>query len=287
MPPTLSAAAAGTVTLGGDLTVRRLGFGAMRLTGPDVWGPPRDRREAIAVLRRAVDLGVQLVDTADSYGPECNEELVAEALAPYPPGLVVATKGGWLRGGPGSWTPDGRPEHLRAACEASLRRLRIDRIDLYQLHVPDPKVPFAESVGALADLRAAGKIRHIGLSRVSLAQLDLAIEVVRVVSVQNRFNLLDRSGAEVLAVCQRRQLAFLPWRPLQGGELASGRHRAVAEIADRHGASPAQVAIAWLLARSPVMLPIPGSASRGHLQENIAGAGLRLDQEDIRRLEAT
>lgn len=287
VPPTpvpLTDASAGTLTLGGDLRVRRLGFGALQLCGPHAWGPPQDRAEAHSLLRRAIELGVQLIDTADSYGPSVNEELVAEALAPYPDGVVIATKGGWLRGGPGSWTPDGRPEHLRAACEGSLRRLRLECIDLYQLHVPDPRVPFEESVGVLAELRSEGKIRHVGLSRVSVTQLETACRIVEVVTVQNRFSLLDTTSVEVLEACERRGLGFMPWRPLAGGELAKGSHGGVEEVTRDHGATPAQVAIAWLLARSPMMLPIPGSASRRHLEENIGAAMLRLRDGDMRKL---
>lgn len=270
----------GTLALGGDLPVRRLGFGAMRLCGPGVWGEPPDPAAARRVLARAVELGVTLIDTADAYGPGVNERLIADALHPYPEGLVIATKGGLTRPRREAWTANGRPEHLRAACDASLRRLRLERIDLYQLHAPDPHVPFAESVGALADLRAAGKIRHVGLSNVGVEQLRRARRIVPIVSVQNRYNLSDRSSEDVLAECEKDGIAFLPWYPLAaGGHARDGR--ALAEVARRHGATTAQVAIAWLLARSPVMAPIPGTASLAHLEENVAAARLTLSAEDL------
>jgi aryl-alcohol dehydrogenase-like predicted oxidoreductase len=278
-------AAGGTLTLGGDLTVHRLGFGAMRITGDGIWGPPRDHDAALAVLRRAVELEVDLIDTADSYGPAVSEELIAEALHPYPRGLVVATKGGLERQGPGQWSRNGRPEHLREACEASLRRLRVDRIDLYQLHAPDEDVPYEDSVGALAELQAEGKIRHIGVSNVSVAQLEQAREIVDVVSVQNRFNLGDRSSAAVLEACERHGIGFVPWFPLAAGELAEPGG-VVDEIAERREATPGQVAIAWLLAHSPVMLPIPGTSSVAHLEQNVSAASLVLTDEDLRRLDA-
>ena len=280
----MSATGAGTFELGGDLPVRRLGFGAMRITGDGIWGPPPDRDNALAVLRRAVELDVDLIDTADSYGPAVSEELIAEALHPYPDGLVVATKGGLERPGPGQWTRNGRPEHLREACEASLRRLRVDRIDLYQLHAPDPDVPYEDSVGALAELRSEGKIRHVGVSNVSVAQLQRAREIVDVVSVQNRFNLTDRSSQEVLDACERDAIGFFPWFPLAAGELAQPGG-VVAEIAEAHVCSPGQVALAWLLARSPVMLPIPGTGSVAHLEDNVLGATLVLTDEDLNRLD--
>ena len=273
-----------TIVLGGDLEVHRLGFGAMRVTGDGVWGPPADRDTALAVLRRAVELGVDLIDTADSYGPHVSEQLIAEALHPYPDGIVIATKGGVERPAPRDWTCNGRPEHLREACEGSLRDLRVERIDLYQLHAPDPDVPFAESVGALKELQDEGKIRHVGLSNVSLEELDEARSIVDVVSVQNRFNLGDRSSADVLAVCERDGLGFLPWFPLAAGELARPGG-VVDEIAVAHDASPGQVALAWLLARSPVMLPIPGTGSIEHLEENVAAAELRLTGEERARLD--
>ena len=277
-------AASGTMTLGGDLEVHRLGFGAMRITGSGVWGPPADREAALAVVRRAVELGVDLIDTADSYGPHVSEQLIAEALHPYPDGLVIATKGGLERGGPGAWSRNGRPEHLRAACEGSLRDLRVDRIDVYQLHARDPEVPYAESVGALRELQDEGKIRHVGVSNVSVEELEEARSIVEVVSVQNRFNLADRSSADVLAVCERDGLGFLPWFPLAAGDLARPG-RVVDEIARAHDATPGQVALAWLLARSPVMLPIPGTGSADHLGENLAAAELRLTDEELARLE--
>jgi pyridoxine 4-dehydrogenase len=277
-------AASGTLALGGDLEVHRLGFGAMRITGDGVWGPPADRDAALAVVRRAVELGVDLVDTADSYGPHVSERLVAEALHPYPDGLVIATKGGLERSGPGQWSRNGRPEHLREACEGSLRDLRVDRIDVYQLHSPDPDVPYAESVGALRELRDEGKIRHVGLSNVSVEQLAEARSIVDVVSVQNRFNLRDRSSADVLAACERDGLGFFPWFPLAAGDLARPGG-VVAEIARAHDATPGQVALAWLLARSPVMLPIPGTGSVAHLEENVAAAELRLSGAELERLE--
>jgi len=277
-------AASGTLTLGDDLEVHRLGFGAMRITGDGVWGPPADRDVAVAVVRRVVELGVNLIDTADSYGPRVSEQLIAEALHPYPDGLVIATKGGLQRSGPGQWSRNGRPEHLRTACEGSLRDLRTDRIDLYQLHAPDPDVPYAESVGAMKELQDEGKIHHVGVSNVSVEQLDEARSIVDVVSVQNRFNLSDRSSAEVLAVCERDGLGFFPWFPLAAGDLARPGG-VVAEIAQAHDATPGQVALAWLLARSPVMLPIPGTGSAEHLEENIAAAGLELDDEELERLD--
>ena len=277
-------AASGTLTLGDDLEVHRLGFGAMRITGDGVWGPPADRDVAVAVVRRVVELGVNLIDTADSYGPRVSEQLIAEALHPYPDGLVIATKGGLQRSGPGQWSRNGRPEHLRTACEGSLRDLRTDRIDLYQLHAPDPDVPYAESVGAMKELQDEGKIHHVGVSNVSVEQLDEARSIVDVVSVQNRFNLSDRSSAEVLAVCERDGLGFFPWFPLAAGDLARPGG-VVAEIAQAHDATPGQVALAWLLARSPVMLPIPGTGSLEHLEENVAAAELELNEEELERLD--
>lgn len=263
----------------GDLTVNRLGFGAMRICGPHIWGPPKDRASAHRVLRRAVELGVNFFDTADSYGPHVDEEMIAEALTPYPDGLVIATKGGLLRPRASAWDTDGRPEHLESALDGSLKRLRLERIDLYQLHAPDPKVPFADSVGALADAQRAGKIRHVGISNVSVEQLEEARRICAIVSVQNEYNLEDRSSEEVLGACERLGIAFLPWYPLGAGSaLKSSR---VKKIAARVKATPAQVAIAWLLAKSPVMLPIPGTASVPHLEENIAAAALKLSAEDL------
>jgi aryl-alcohol dehydrogenase-like predicted oxidoreductase len=274
-----------TFVLGGDLEVRRLGFGAMRLCGPRIMGWPEDRENALAVLRRAVELGVNLIDTSDAYGPEVNELQIAEALHPYPEGLVIATKGGLLRDRNGSWPTDGRPEHLRAACEASLGRLRVDRIDVYQLHAPDPKVPLEDSVGALAELRRKGKIRHAGLSNVSLDELERARRIVPIVSVQNRYSLADQKWEAVLEACERDGLGFLPWYPLATGRLARGSGR-LEQVAKKHGATPTQVALAWLLARSPVMIPIPGTSSLAHLEENAAAAQLRLSDDDFAALAA-
>ncbi len=274
--------ASGTFTIGGDLEVTRLGFGAMRVTGEGVWGPPADHDLALGVLRRAVELGVDLIDTADSYGPHVSEELLAEALHPYPDGLVIATKGGLTRPGPGEWDRDGRADHLIEACEGSLRRLKLDRIDLYQLHCPDRGVvPLEESVGALRQLQDDGKIRHVGLSNVSVAELDAARAIVEVVTVQNCFNLADREMEDVLEVCERDGIGFIPWYPLAAGDLARPGGP-VDEIARRHDATPGQVALAWLLQRSPVMLPIPGTGSAAHLEENLAAAGLRLDTFIVR-----
>jgi pyridoxine 4-dehydrogenase len=279
--------APGAVTIGGDLSVRRLGFGALRLTGPGGFGEPPDRERARAVLRRAVELGVDLIDTADSYGPGTNERLIAEALAPYPAGLVVATKGGLVREGPSTeaWPRNGRPEHLRAACEGSLRRLRLEAIDLYQLHAVDAAVPLEESLGALAELQAEGKIRHVGVSNVDVGELARARAVVRVATVQNRFSLADRSSESVLEECERAGIAFLAWQPLALGALAAGPGP-LAEIAAARGVSRAQVALAWLLRRSPVLLPIPGTASTAHLEENVAAAALELTDGELAALSA-
>lgn len=272
-----------TFRLGGDLEVGRLGFGAMRVTGPGVWGPPPDRSGALAVLRRAVELGVDLIDTADAYGPGVSEELIADALHPYRPGLVVATKGGLVRGGPGQWSPDGRPAHLRSALEASLRRLRVARVDLYQLHRPDPRVPFEDSVRELARLRDEGKIRHVGLCNVSVGELERAMRIVPIASVQNRYNLAERHGGDVLDACERHGIGFIPWFPLATGALAR-RGGTLDEVARRHEATPAQVALAWLLRRSPVMLPIPGTSSVAHVEENMGALGVRLSDEEFERL---
>jgi pyridoxine 4-dehydrogenase len=280
----IPATAAGELMLGGDLPVRRLGFGAMRLTGEGIWGEPPDPAGARALLRRAVELGVNLIDTADSYGPEVSERLIREALHPYPEGLVIATKGGLLRSGPGQWHRDGRPEHLRAACEDSLRRLRLDTIDLYQLHAVDPAIALEESVKTLADLRSEGKIRHIGLSNVDEQQLAKAREIAPVSSVQNRYSLTVRDSEGVLKVCERAGLGFIPWFPIDTGTIASSTGK-VAEVAREHGATPAQVALAWLLQRSPVMLPIPGTSSIEHLEENVAAANLRLSDDELAALE--
>jgi aryl-alcohol dehydrogenase-like predicted oxidoreductase len=272
-----------TFTLGGDLEVRRLGFGAMRLCGPGILGWPRDRANALAVLRRAIELGVNLIDTSNAYGPEINELQIAEALHPYPDGLVIATKGGLRRTASGGWPEDGRPEALREACEGSLARLRVERIDVYQLHAPDPRVPIEESVGELARLRDEGKIRHVGLSNVSVDELERARVIVPVVSVQNRYSLDDRSSEDVLEACEREGLGFLPWFPLASGSLARPGGL-LDRIAARIGATPAQVAIAWLLRRSPAMLPIPGTSSLAHLENNVAAGELQLTDEDIAEL---
>jgi aryl-alcohol dehydrogenase-like predicted oxidoreductase len=277
----LTDSSAGTIELG-DLRVRRLGYGAMRITGPGVWGPPADPEAARQLLRRLPDLGVDLIDTADSYGPEVSEELIAEALHPYD-GITIATKGGMERTGPGKWPRNGSPEHLRQACEGSLRRLRVERIDLYQLHAPDPEVPYEESVGALRELQAEGKIRHIGVSNVDVDQLEQARGIVHVVSVQNRFNLADRAGEPVLERCEELGIAFIPWFPLAAGDLAEPGGP-VAEIASAHDASPGQIAIAWLLRRSPVMVPIPGTSSVEHLEENLAAAEIDLSDDEVARL---
>jgi pyridoxine 4-dehydrogenase len=283
--PVLTDDTAGTLTLGGDLTVRRLGFGAMRLTGRGIWGEPLDHDEAIRVLRRAVELGVNLIDTADSYGPEVSERLIAEALHPYPDGLVIATKGGLLRPGPDEWIPCGSPEHLRRACAGSLLRLKLDRIPLYQLHSPDSNVPFAESVGALAQLRDEGKIAHVGLSNVTVDQLREAQGIVPIASVQNRYNLSDRHSEDVLEACEAEGLGFLSWFPLATGKLAKGGGP-LAKVAKAHRATPAQVALAWLLRRSPVMLAIPGTSKVKHLEENVGGAQVRLDDDEFEALSA-
>ena len=269
-----------TFTIGGDLEVRRLGFGAMRITGDGIWGPPDDPESAKQLLRRVPELGINLIDTADSYGPEVSENLIAEALHPYPDGLVIATKGGLERTGPGQWPRNGRPEHLREACEGSLRRLRVDRIDLYQLHSPDDKVPYEESVGALKDLQDEGKIRLVGVSNVSVEQLEQARGIVDVVTVQNRYNLTDRSSEDVLEACEEAEIGFIPWCPLAVGSLADDGGP-LDELAARHGASAGQVALAWLLARSPVMLPIPGTSSPAHLEENWAARNIVLTKEEV------
>jgi len=284
MPSELPAAAAGSMTLGGDLVVRRMGFGAMRITGQGIWGDPPDRAKAHAVLRRAVELGVNLIDTADSYGPEVSEKIIAEALHPYPAGLVIATKGGLTRSGPGQWHRNGRPAHLRKVCEDSLRRLRVGRIDIYQLHAVDPSVPMEESLGELVKLRSEGKIRHIGLSNVSVDQLQRARKLVPIVSVQNRYNLADRASEDVLKVCEHDGLGFLPWYPVGAGDLARPGGP-LDRAAKAHGVTQAQVALAWLLLHSPVTLPIPGTSSTAHLEENVAAAELTLDNAEMIALE--
>ncbi len=271
------------ILIGGDLRVNRLGYGAMRLAGPGIWGDPADRDEARRVLRRAVDLGVDFIDTADAYGPETNESLIADALHPYPPGLVIATKGGIVRPSQERWDSDGRPAHLRAACEASLRRLRLDRIDLYQLHAIDPRVPIEDSLGEIARLQQEGKIRHVGVSNFDAAELARARRVLRVVSVQNRYNVSDRASDPVLAVCERDGLAFIPWSPLtQSPRDADAGPRGKLEAwAAQRGVSFARAAIAWLLTRSPAMLPIPGTSRVGHLEENVAAGALHLSLEEM------
>ncbi|MBI3935592.1 MAG: aldo/keto reductase [Betaproteobacteria bacterium] len=274
--------AAGTLPLG-DLTVNRLGFGAMRITGPDVWGEPKDRAAMRKVLVRAFEFGHNFIDTADSYGPEVSEILIAEALYPYPKQLVIGTKGGLTRPSRHRWDEDGRPEHLRRAVDGSLKRLRLECIDLYQFHAPDPKVPFAESVGTLAELQRAGKIRHLGLSNVSVRELGEARRIVPIVSVQNEYNLQNRASDDVLAACEKAGIAFIPWFPLGAGSAL--RPAKVKRVAARLGATSAQVAIAWLLARSPVMLPIPGTSSIAHLEENAAAAALKLAPPDLAALD--
>ena len=272
-----SAAAAGTIEIGGDMVVRRLGFGAMRITGNGIWGEPPDEGQAKATLRRVVELGVNFIDTADSYGPEVSERLIAETLYPYPEDLVIATKGGLVRPSPGRWDPDGRPEHLRAACEGSLRRLRLDQIPLYQLHRPDRRVPLADSLGTLVQLKAEGKIRHIGISNVSEAQLRAAQQITPVVSVQNRYNAADRQSESMVDLCEPEQIAFLPWAPIQQAD----SNPAVAEAAKRHGAGPRQIVLAWLLARSPQMLPIPGTGSPEHAEANVAAGSFELSPDEV------
>jgi aryl-alcohol dehydrogenase-like predicted oxidoreductase len=263
----------------GDLTVNRLGFGAMRVLGPDVWGEPNDRPAALRVLRRAVELGVEFFDTAESYGPQTDETLIAEALHPYPKGFVIATKCGLVRPSPSRWDSDARPEKLRRDLEGSLKRLKLERIDLYQLHAPDPKVPFAESVGALADFQKEGKVRHLGLSNVTVRQLEQARKLVPIVSVQNRYSIGERSSEDVLQACEKLGIAFLPWYPL--GDRSALKLSRVKKLAEKIKATPAQVAIAWLLAKSPVMLPIPGTSQVKHLEENVAAARLKLSKDDL------
>ncbi|GCE12198.1 aldo/keto reductase [Tengunoibacter tsumagoiensis] len=278
----------GTLTLGGDLHVYRLGYGAMRITGEGVWGPPAHKNESLAVLKRVLELGINLIDTADSYGPNVSEELIAEALYPYPKDLVIATKGGLLRTGPGQWPQDGRPEHLREALEGSLKRLRVDQIDIYQFHRPDPKVPFEDSIGELARLKEQGKIRHVGVSNVTIEQLAQAQKIVPIVTVQNHYNLVKRQSEnmtvaqseELIDICARQGIGFIPWFPLATGDLA--RPGSVLEqIAQKHHAQPSQIALAWLLKRSPTILPIPGTSSIKHLEENVLGATIQLSQEEF------
>ncbi|MGZ3646164.1 MAG: aldo/keto reductase [Ktedonobacteraceae bacterium] len=282
------AEASGMLSVGGDLNVYRLGFGAMRLTGPGIWGPPTDKLQAIALLRRALELGINLIDTADSYGPEVSELLIAEALYPYPKELVIATKGGLVRPGPNQWVPDGRPQHLREALEGSLRRLRLDHIDLYQFHRPDPKVPFEDSIAEFAKMKQEGKIRHVGLSNVTIDELARAREIVPIVTVQNHYNLAGRASENMTAadseamvdICARMGIGFIPWFPLATGELAR-QGGLLDRIARQHQAKPSQIAIAWLLQRSSTMLPIPGTSSVKHLEENVMGATIKLTREEF------
>jgi len=277
----LSASLAGDVSLGGEIFVPRLGFGAMRLTGEGIWGPPKDRKGALAVLRRAAELDVHFIDTADSYGPHVSEELIAEALFPYPAGLVIGTKGGWNRPGPNQWTHDATPPHLRKAVEGSLKRLRLDRIDVYQLHIPDPIVSFEDSVETLAQLRNEGKIRLVALSNVTQEHIERARKIVPIVSVQNRYSFADREWDYVVDYCERNGIAFIPWFPLGAGRVAG---EVLNRIAQAHHASPTQVALAWLLRRSPIMLPIPGTSSIAHLEENVAAVSVRLTDDDYQKL---
>ena len=277
------ALAGGTFLIGGDLPVRRLGFGAMRLTGSGIWGEPRDHDEAIRVLRRAIEMGVNFIDTADSYGPEVSERLIAEALHPYPADLVIATKAGLVRPGPDQWVEDGRPEHLRAACEGSLRRLRLERIDLYQLHRIDPKVPAEDQLGTLKELQAQGKIKHVGLSEVSVAEIKHARSIIPIVTVQNRYSIADQTAEDVLDYCERSEIGFIPWFPLGAGDLAAPGG-ALDRIAKQFKITTSQLALAWLLWRSPVMLPIPGTSRVEHLEENVAAAALKLDEAALREL---
>jgi pyridoxine 4-dehydrogenase len=272
---------ASSITIGNDLTVRRLGFGGMRLCGPGIWGWPADRENALRVLRRALELGVNFIDTADSYGPHVNEEQIAQALYPYPDGLVIATKGGLTRSGPGEWKRDCRPEHLRAACEGSLRRLRVDRIDLYQLHAIDTEVPFEDQIGTMRELRDAGKVRHVGLSNVDLSQLRAAHKIVEIVSVQNNYNVANRTSEPVLEYCEANGIAFIPYFPLDGGDLGN---QALSSIAAACNATIWQVGLAWLLRHSPAMLPIPGTSSVAHLEENVAAASLVLSDDELQEL---
>lgn len=277
------AAASGTFAIGGELEVNRLGFGAMRITGEGIWGEPEDPDEAKAVLRRTVELGINMIDTADSYGPEVSERLIGETLSPYPDDMLVATKGGLVRPGPGDWRPNGRPEHLREACEGSLRRLKLETIDLYQLHRIDPEVPAEESLGVLSELREEGKIRHVGLSEVGVEEVERARGIVPIVSVQNRYNLTDRGSESVLDHCEREGIAFIPWFPLATGKLARSGGP-LDEISARHDARPSQIALAWLLHRSSVMLPIPGTSSVVHLEENTAAAHIDLADDEVAEL---
>ncbi|HVR27693.1 MAG TPA: aldo/keto reductase [Candidatus Polarisedimenticolia bacterium] len=277
----LSAASSGKISLGGELTVNRLGFGAMRLTGDGIWGPPKDSAAAIAVLRRAVELGINFIDTADSYGPNVSEELIAKALTPYPADLVIATKGGWNRPGPNQWTHDASPAHLREAVEGSLKRLRLDRIDIYQLHAPDPVIPLDASIETLANMQIEGKIRLVALSNVTVEHIERARKIVPIASVQNRYSFADREWDYVVDYCERNGIAFIPWFPLGAGTVAG---RLLERIAEARQVKPIQVALAWLLKRSPVMLPIPGTSSIPHLEENVQAASLQLAEEEYLEL---
>jgi aryl-alcohol dehydrogenase-like predicted oxidoreductase len=275
-----NAATAGTIDVGGDLTVNRLGFGAMRITGPGIWGEPASRDDAKAVVRRLLDLGVNFIDTADSYGPNVSEELIAEALYPYPDELVIATKAGLTRSGPNRWAPNGRPDHIIEACDGSLRRLKLEQIPLYQFHRPDPKVPFEDSIGTLVSLKDQGKIRHIGLSNVDESEIRQAQRLTAVVSIQNRYNVDDRESESIVDLCEQEQMVFLPWAPIKDYE----RNKAVGRIAEAHGASPRQVVLAWLLARSPSILPIPGTGTISHLDDNVAAVDVELTPAEVAEL---
>jgi aryl-alcohol dehydrogenase-like predicted oxidoreductase len=277
-------AQSGIFHIGGELPVYRLGFGAMRITGDGIWGEPRDHDEVIRVLRRALELGINFIDTADSYGPDVSERLIAEALYPYPKGLVIASKAGFVRTGPNQWTINGRPEHLRAACEGSLRRLRVDRIDLYQLHRIDPEVPAEDQLGVFKDLQAQGKIRYIGLSEVTVPQIEHARKIVPVVTVQNRYSLADRTYEDILGYCEREKIGFIPWNPINAGNLGALGEE-LEGVARRHRVTTAQLALAWLLWRSPVMLPIPGTSKVTHLEENVAAATLKVDDRELQGLD--
>jgi pyridoxine 4-dehydrogenase len=279
----LPAAKSGQFRIGGDLTINRLGYGSMRLTGKGIWGPPKDRNEAIRVLRRAVELGINFIDTADSYGPAVAEEIIAEALYPYPAGLVIATKAGFDRPGPDKWVTNGRPEHLRAACEGSLKRLRLDRIELFQLHRIDPKVPADDQLGALQNLQSEGKINHIGLSEVSVKEIEHARTIVPIVSVQNRYSVVDRTADDVVEYCESAGLGFIPWFPLAAGDV-SKKGNELERAAAKLKITPSQLALAWLLHRSPVMLPIPGTSRVEHLEENVAAAAVKLDDATLKGL---
>lgn len=284
MKKPVSALQAGKFTIGGDLEINRLGYGAMRITGSGVWGPPEHKSEVLRVLRKLPDLGVNFIDTADSYGPDVSEQLIAEALHPYPKGMIIATKGGFTRPGPNQWKPDGRPEYLRSTLDGSLKRLKLERIDLYQLHRIDSKVPMDESLGALKEAQEQGKIRHIGLSEVSLDQLEKASKIISITTVQNMYNLVERRWEDVLHWCKDHQVGFIPWYPLSAGSI--GSQKKLKEVASRHNATEYQVALAWLLQHSPVMLPIPGTSSVAHLEENVSAASLQLDEEEVAMLDA-